>query len=298
MKVLEVQNLTKDYGRIRALDRLSMSVDKGEVHGILGPNGSGKTTLLGIVTGILKANEGNFQWFEGQDKRPMLRIGALLETPNFYPYLNAAENLKIVARIKNTDASNLNELLELVNLHERKNSKFRTYSLGMKQRLSIAATLIGDPDVLILDEPSNGLDPQGIFEIRETILQIAAEGKTILMASHILNEVEKTCSHVSILRKGKLLASGTVGSVINNDVEVILGASDIETLRSTIKQSGLSDSIQVNSGRISFFMSDDISPESINKLLFEKGIVLNHLEIRQKSLEQEFLEITAQNEIQ
>ncbi|MEL6989792.1 MAG: ATP-binding cassette domain-containing protein, partial [Bacteroidota bacterium] len=169
MPVLKTSNLSKHYGPIRAVDNLNLSVGKGQVVGLLGPNGSGKTTTLGMLLGVLKPTSGSFEWFEGKyGENPRRQIGAILETPNFYPYHNAIKNLKIIQHIKKSYDDNLDSLLELVNLKHRQNSRFSTYSLGMKQRLAIAATMIGNPEVLIFDEPTNGLDPQGIAEVRST----------------------------------------------------------------------------------------------------------------------------------
>src|SRR5690606_17499858 len=203
MPVLTIQNLSKNYGKIKAICNLSFTVEKGNIYGILGPNGSGKTTTLGIILGITKNDAGSFNWFDGlKGKDARQKIGALLETPNFYPYLNADENLAIIAHIKKMNRHRFDDLLSLVDLTQRRHSPFRTYSLGMKQRLAIAASMVGDPEVLIFDEPTNGLDPLGIAEVRNVIVKIARQGKTILMASHILDEVEKICSHVAILKQG------------------------------------------------------------------------------------------------
>jgi len=198
MSVLSIKNLTKSYGKLTAVDGLNLEIEKGHIYGLLGPNGSGKTTTLGIILDILRPDDGTYEWFEGEygDKARM-KIGAILETPNFYPYLNASENLDIVRRIKRVSNVDYDELLEVVNLAHRKKSAFRTYSLGMKQRLAIAATMIGDPEVLIFDEPTNGLDPQGIAEVRNILSRIASMGNTVIMASHILDEVEKICDHVA-----------------------------------------------------------------------------------------------------
>jgi ABC-2 type transport system ATP-binding protein len=200
MEVLAINNLSKSYGKVKALDNLNLKIEAGNVYGLLGPNGSGKTTTLGIILGILSSDTGSFKWFDGKyGDNPRKKIGSILETPNFYPYLTASENLEIVRRIKKADKSNFDHLLKKVDLYERRRSKFQTYSLGMKQRLAIASTLIGNPEVLIFDEPTNGLDPQGIAEVRSILKNIASEGKTVILASHILDEVEKICSHVAII---------------------------------------------------------------------------------------------------
>lgn len=293
MTILETNQLNKHYGRIQAVSDLSLSVAEGNIFGILGPNGSGKTTTLGIVLGITLPDSGTYQWFEGKyGDNARRHIGALLETPNFYPYLNAAENLAIVAHIKKVSHPPIDELLDMVNLLSRKTSDFRTYSLGMKQRLAIAATMIGDPDILIFDEPTNGLDPLGIAEVRDTLLQIAQRGKTILMASHILDEVEKICSHVAIIKNGKLLVTGTVGSILSNEVTVEVAAENMGLLKDMLSGSQMVSSIELKKDKLMVHLKDPFTAIDLNKLAFEKGIVLSFLATRKKRLEEEFLEIT------
>ena len=294
MKILEIEGLSKKYGRITALDDLTLRMEAGNIYGLLGPNGSGKTTTLGIVLGILKADSGTFSWFEnkyGENHR--YRIGAILETPNFYPYLNADQNLGVVQHIKKTNHQNFDELLELTGLKERRKSAFSTYSLGMKQRLAIAATLIGDPEVLIFDEPTNGLDPQGIAEVRSILLKIAGMGKTVLMASHILDEVEKICSHVAILQKGKLLATGPVGAIISNDITVELASTDMDVLSGFVKNLDFVKAFNRKDKWIEITIDQHIDHTIINKLAFDKQIVLSHFVARKRKLETEFLEITS-----
>jgi len=293
MTILQTENLSKHYGRIRAIDGLNLCIEQGQVYGILGPNGSGKTTLLGTILGVLRPSAGSFTWFEGRyGKNPRRRMGALLETPNFYPYLNAVENLRIVAHIKRAANPRIDDLLELVKLSERKHSKFKTYSLGMKQRLAIAATLIGDPEVLIYDEPTNGLDPLGIAEVRSTLQQIAAGGKTVLLASHILDEVEKICSHVAILQRGKLLAAGTVGSILSDEVEIEIGAPGVEKLIPLLEKHPAVKALERRNEHLLLKADPQLDPAELNRLAFQNGIVPHHLLARKKSLEKEFLEIT------
>ncbi|HYC29541.1 MAG TPA: ABC transporter ATP-binding protein, partial [Chitinophagaceae bacterium] len=236
MPVLSLNNITKYYGRIRALNNVSLEVPEGSVFGILGPNGSGKTTMLGIVMDVLRATSGTYRWF-GQTPSAEQRknIGTLLETPNFYHYLSGERNLRIVAEIKGHGLDQIEPVLTRVNLWERKTSKFSTYSLGMKQRLAVASCLLGDPKVLVFDEPTNGLDPVGIAETRELIKNLAKEGKTIILASHLLDEVEKVCTHVAILQRGQLLGSGHVDDVLANEDIVEVGAADIAQLESIIR---------------------------------------------------------------
>ncbi len=190
--ILTINNLTKKFGPITAVNDLSFSIEKGNVYGILGPNGSGKSTTLGIVLNVVNKTEGDFHWFDGSGSThdALKKVGAIIERPNFYPYMTAIQNLELVCKIKGVSTEKVTEKLEIVGLAERKDSKFRTFSLGMKQRLAIASALLNDPEILILDEPTNGLDPQGIHQIREIIKKIASEGTTILLASHLLDEVE------------------------------------------------------------------------------------------------------------
>ena len=293
MSILTIKNLSKSYGKIQALDNLSLEINAGEVYGILGPNGSGKTTTLGIILGILAANTGSYQWFDGKyGSSHRKRIGAILETPNFYPYKTAEDNLKIVSHIKGSTTDNYDEVLELVNLSHRKKSPFRTYSLGMKQRLAIAATMIGEPDVIIFDEPTNGLDPQGIAEVRQTLTQIASTGKTVIMASHILDEVEKICSHVAIIKNGHLLATGSVGSILSDKVTLELQSANLDGLSSFLANiPWLEKAIRVGD-KLEAQMDPTHSVAEVNKLAFEKGITLTHLVSRKQRLEEEFLEIT------
>lgn len=293
MKVLEIQQLNKRYGRIQAVDNLSLNIEKGMIYGLLGPNGSGKTTTLGMILGIIHPDSGQFEWFEGHlGDNPRKQMGALLETPNFYPYLNAIENLKLIAHIKQVPDTEIEELLELVNLLHRKDARFSSYSLGMKQRLAIAAALVGNPEVLIFDEPTNGLDPQGIAEVRETIQKIAQSGKTIIMASHILYEVEKICSHVAILKNGKLLATGTVGSIINDDITIEVSCQNLHALKNLLQKDSRVNKMTEINGMLMLEVSAELEAEEINKMAAQEQIYLHHLVRKSKSLEDEFLEIT------
>lgn len=293
MSVLQINGLSKSYGKIKALDDLNLIIEPGNVYGILGPNGSGKTTTLGIVLGILSADTGNFSWFEGKyGIRSRMHIGSLLETPNFYPYLDAIDNLDIIRHIKQSDESDFDDVLKLVKLYERRNSKFRTYSLGMKQRLAIASALIGDPDVLIFDEPTNGLDPQGIAEVRETIQSIAATGKTVIMASHILDEVEKICSHVAIIKNGKLLATGTVGSILSHKTQIEIGTTDMIKLKDFVQNFNGLSLIKELPERFLLELEDETDVMNVSETLFNNGFIITQLVTRKKTLEEEFLEIT------
>jgi ABC-type multidrug transport system ATPase subunit len=206
--------------------------------------------------------------------------------------MNAIKNLEIVAHIKKVKNPRIDELLDLVNLTERKKSPFKTYSLGMKQRLAIAGAMIGDPDILIFDEPTNGLDPQGIAEIRTTIQQIASMDKTIIIASHILDEVEKICSHVAIIKKGQLLAQGTVGAIISDDAMVEINAENLEQLKGILATFPQITNIRDNGRLLELSVSKEFNVGELNAKAFQQGITLTHLVKRQRSLEAEFLEIT------
>jgi len=293
MAVLEINNLSKSYGNNKALDNLSMTIESGNVYGILGPNGSGKTTTLGLILDILKADSGSYTWFnDTMGDRFRLKIGSILETPNFYPYMNAPQNLEVVAQIKNVQDVDYDELLELVNLAHRKRSPFRTYSLGMKQRLAIAATLIGDPKVLIFDEPTNGLDPQGIAEVRAILKRISGQGNTVIMASHILDEVEKICSHVAIIKKGKLLATGPIGSILNNDITIEIATSDMANLKSVLLGKTFVKGMQELPEWIECTVAEEIDVMAFSEEMYKSGVVPTRLVARKRRLEEEFLEIT------
>jgi ABC-type multidrug transport system ATPase subunit len=290
--VLSVHSLKKNYGSIQALKGISFEVPKGCVYGILGPNGSGKTTLLGIVLDVLKSNGGSYEW-TGYPKTEDARkhIGALLETPNFYHYLNAVDNLKIVAEIKQIENPDIDGVLERVSLLERKHSKFNTYSLGMKQRLAIASALLSNPDVIVFDEPTNGLDPEGIAEIRNLIKELSQEGRTIIMASHLLDEVEKVCTHVAIMKKGVLLSEGSVHTILKDEPTYELKADDMLALKECLKtRSTLNEMIEAD-GLIITSFTEKVSATAINKFCFEQGVILTHLKENNHSLEKTFLEL-------
>ena len=292
-KVLEINHLTKRFGKLTAVNDLSFSVEKGNVYGLLGPNGSGKSTTLGMILNVVNPSEGDWRWFGAEPSTESLKkVGAIIERPNFYPYLSAEKNLEIVAQIKGADYSKIEEKLKIVGLLDRKKDKFSTFSLGMKQRLAIAGALLNDPYVLILDEPTNGLDPQGIIQIREIIQQIATNGTTIILASHLLDEVEKVCSHVVILERGKTLYSGRVDEVTASFGYFELGSSDNSKLNEVLNSMNYFEKILPNGNQLKAILKEDLSAESLNKLLFEKGIVLNHLVKRKESLENQFLQLT------
>ena len=292
--ILALSNISKSYGKIRALDGVSFEVPEGSVFGILGPNGSGKTTLLGIVMDVLRASGGSFTWFgnpPGAGQRQ--QIGTLLETPNFYHYLSAEKNLKIAAGIKGKPVADIERVLKLVRLFERRSSKFQTYSLGMKQRLAIASCLLGNPSVLVFDEPTNGLDPSGIAEIRELIGALAAEGKTILLASHLLGEVERVCTHVAILQRGTLLESGPVSAVLAGEEWLEIACQDPEKAKLALAGFAGVTGIEVEGFTVRIHLPDAAAKgEALNRFCFENGIIVSRLTVQKKSLESEFIALT------
>jgi ABC-2 type transport system ATP-binding protein len=292
--ILTINHLTKKYGSLTAVNDLSFTIKKGNVYGILGPNGSGKSTTLGMVLNVVNKTSGDFHWFDGSGSthEALKKVGAIIEHPNFYPYMTASQNLALVCKIKGVSKTKVDEKLEIVGLLDRKNSKFRTFSLGMKQRLAIASALLNDPEILILDEPTNGLDPQGIHQIREIIRKIAATGTTILLASHLLDEVEKVCSHVVIIRKGIKLYSGRVDEMNASFGFFELKATDLLKLQQLLEEHPAIGKISINENMLTAILEEPLEADELNAFLYEKGIVLSYLVKRKESLEEQFLQLT------
>lgn len=290
--VLRTTDLAKSYGSIVAIKGISLLIQEGYVFGILGPNGSGKTTTLAVITGIVHANSGSFNWF-GEQPFPAQRkkIGSLIEIPNFYPYLSLERNLRVIAAIKGIPESDIPRVLSITRLADRSKSHFDTLSLGMKQRLALASVLLGDPEVLVLDEPANGLDPEGIAEVREIILNEAAKHKTIILASHILDEVEKVCSHVGILKEGELIAVGKVNELLAAEDPVIISCHDTSKFEEELIRSGMTSSVKKDNHDLVLILKKEYTAADVNKFAFDKGHVLTKLETRKKSLESQFLEL-------
>ena len=290
--ILSIQGLSKNYGSIKAVDALDLEIKKGQVFGLLGPNGSGKTTTLSIVLGLIKPQKGHFKWFGKPLTAATLRkVGSILETPIFYPYLSATDNLKIIADIKRISYNSIDEKLAVTGLLERKNHHFKTYSLGMKQRLAIAAALLGDPEVLILDEPTNGLDPQGIAEIRGLIIDIAKDGKTIIIASHLLDEVQKVCSDVAVLQNGKCLYSGKVNFINNDGLLLEVMADKPELLIAALENCPWATISEKEKDHFLVQLQKDNSASDLNRYLLDQQVVLNHLTTKHRTLESHFLEL-------
>ncbi|HJD87713.1 MULTISPECIES: ATP-binding cassette domain-containing protein [Empedobacter] len=291
-KVLEITQLTKKFGSFTAVNDVTFSVEKGNVYGLLGPNGSGKSTTLGMILNVINPTAGSWKWFGKEpDNDSLKKIGAIIESPKFYPYLSAQKNLEIVADIKEANYAKIDEKLELVGLLSRKKDKFQQYSLGMKQRLAIAAALLNDPEVLILDEPTNGLDPQGIIQIRELIIKIAQQGTTIILASHLLDEVEKVCSHVVVLNQGKMLYAGSVDQMNSSFGSIEVAAQNMESLEYTLKTFSFVSKVTKENNKLLAVLAEEKEPAEINKMLYEQGIVVNHLVKRKESLEQQFFQL-------
>lgn len=291
--VLSIKNLTKKFGRIVAVNNLNLEVKTGQVFGLLGPNGSGKTTTLGMLMGVVNPTSGAYSWFgEPPTHHVRKRIGAVLEHPIFYPYLSGQKNLELMAMIKQAPSENIPKVLRLVELTGRENDKYRTYSLGMKQRLAIASALLGDPVILILDEPTNGLDPMGIAEIREIIKRIAADGKTIILASHLLDEVQKVCTHFAVLKRGNLVHMGPVGEVGRGE-EVVEVNADSKDLYELLKSFAGASSMKRENGYVEVTLKEGFHSKELNRFLFEKDVIATHLVAKKKSLEKQFLEILA-----
>ncbi len=293
--ILSIKNLHKKYNSVHAVNNVSLDIQKGNVYGILGPNGSGKSTTLGIVLNVVNKTSGVYSWFGGtmQTHEALKKVGAIIERPNFYPYMTARENLELVCKIKNINYAKVHEKLELVGLLERENSKFSTFSLGMKQRLAIASALLNDPEILILDEPTNGLDPQGIHQIRDIIKLIASQGTTILLASHLLDEVEKVCTHVLVLQKGKILYSGSVNGMTTNEAFFELNSEDNQLLKTVLQNHEAVENVIDENGKIIAYLKKPIEASELNRYLFENNVALTHLVKRKHSLEEQFLELTS-----
>lgn len=292
--ILSASNLSKNYGLLKAVNDLSFELYKGKVYGLLGPNGSGKSTTLGMVLNVVNPSLGTFEWFEGRSSvhQALKKVGAIIERPNFYPYLTATKNLELVCKIKGVSSNKIEEKLKLVDLWDRKDSKFGTFSLGMKQRLAIASALLNDPELLILDEPTNGLDPEGIHQIRSLIIEIASSGTTILLASHLLDEVEKVCSHVLVLQKGNLLYNGKVCEMNGHKGFFKLKSNDHKQLTETLKTISYLTDIREKNGFVIADIESEIPSEQLNKKLSERGIYLSHLTKEFISLEEQFLSLT------
>lgn len=295
MAVIETEGLTKRYGDTLAVDALDLQVREGEIFGFLGPNGSGKTTTIGMLLGILTPTAGSFRLFGREDRRGLLaarqRTGATLEQPNFYPYLSGRDNLRLVARVKGVGREAVDRSLERVGLTARAGDRYKGYSLGMKQRLALAGTLLGDPDLLVLDEPTNGLDPEGMREIRRVIRRLGEEGTTIFLSSHLLWEVERVCTRVAILREGRVVLRSAVEELTAGAARVGVSAGDLEALEEALAAHPPARVVG-REGRVLLVELEDEDPAELNRHLAGAGVHVSRLEPRRRSLEDAFLEAT------
>jgi len=294
-EILKTTKLTKHFGRIKAVQELDLTIREGQIFGLLGPNGSGKTTTLGMILGALNQTSGSFTWYgKTATNEVRQKIGAILEHPIFFPHLSAIQNLKITAQIKNVPETRIGEVLDWVGLGERKHDKFNSYSLGMRQRLAIAAALLSDPKVLILDEPTNGLDPLGIADIRELIKRIAAEGKTIILASHLLDEVQKVCSDFAVLYKGKLIHTGNVEAELALDQYFEVCADDLDNLHSELAAMDGTNKCELVVDHVR--LQTSASGKQINQFLISKNVIASEITKKKKTLENQFINLLAQHE--
>jgi ABC-2 type transport system ATP-binding protein len=296
-KILSTDSLSKKYGSVQALQDLTIDVHQGDVYGILGPNGSGKTTTLGIVLGATNASSGTYTWFEEEGSYYELRkrVGAFLDRPSFYPNLNAIQNLRLVAEIKDLQQPGIDEAMELCGVRQYAKRKFLSYSTGMKQRLAIAATLLGDPEVLVLDEPTNGLDPKGIADVRELIKRIAGKGITVIMASHLLDEVQKVCSHVAVLKGGKKLYEGQVQTLVAGSGGIEISADDPGKLQKVLTGFDGVDKIEVKGEKVLVVLKAGFKSAELSGHLIKHGVDITHFAHRKGNLEEEFLHLLSEN---
>lgn len=274
------------------MDGLDLTVPKGSVFGILGPNGSGKSTTLGMLLGVINPLRGSFNWFGGGSGHQVRkRIGSILEAPAFYHYLSADQNLNIVCEIKGVNTVRVDAVLDRVGLAARRSDPFRNYSLGMKQRLAIASALLSNPEVLILDEPTNGLDPQGIAEIRNLIIDLANEGRTIIIASHLLDEVQRICTDFAVLRMGEKIFQGRVDALSKENRELQINTEETEALIAFLGRNEYVADFRREGDRIAVTLKADIAISEFHQQIIDEGIVLNLLSPSANTLEQKFLQI-------
>ncbi|HUF53495.1 MAG TPA: ABC transporter ATP-binding protein [Dehalococcoidia bacterium] len=294
--VLRTIGLTRRYGRILAVDSLDLEITRGQIFGFLGPNGSGKTTTIGMALGLLRPTSGHVELFGVDTRRdptgPLKRVGSVLEGPAVYPHLSGRDNLRIWAMIAGgVPPARIDEVLGLVGLSERAGSKARTYSLGMRQRLAIAAALLTDPDLVILDEPTNGLDPAGMREIRQLIRELGAMGKTVFVSSHLLGEVEQMCDQVAILKSGRLLMQGEVSSLVGQSTAVEMQVTDIDLALEILATLDFVKGVTRDGPSIVAETAHERAAD-LSRALAERGVYLSQLQTKQESLEEIFLEMT------
>jgi ABC-2 type transport system ATP-binding protein len=295
--IVETHSLSKRYGSgVLAVDSVDMSVRRGEVYGFLGPNGAGKTTTLRMLVGLIRPTSGTatVAGHAPGDPKGLSRIGSLIESPGFYPYLSGRENLKVVADLAGVDLRRVEEVLDIVELTGRARRKFGTYSTGMKQRLGVAAALLKDPELLILDEPTNGLDPQGMAEMRKLIKDIGRGDRTVLLSSHLLGEVEQICDRVGVISNGKLVRQSTVQQLLGEE-GVLVRAQPVEQAQHILAKMFGPEAISRQDGAIHVRIKPERSDE-INRQLVGAGIGVSELRPFERSLEEVFFQLTGEKQ--
>ena len=290
--VIETQGLTKRYGTLTAVDRLTLGVRRGEVYGFLGPNGAGKTTTLRMLVGLVRPTSGSATILGARPGSPdgLARIGALIEAPGFYPFLSARDNLRVMAMHAGTGAERVDTVLEEVDLGDRAKDRFGTYSQGMKQRLGVASALLKDPDVLILDEPTTGLDPKGMAEMRVFIRGLGDGGRTVLLSSHLMPEVEQVCDRVGVIHRGALVREGTVDE-LRGGRSLLVRAEPMEQASRLLESLPGVTGVSTRDGAMSI-TADPAEASAINGALVAAGIAVSELRTERASLEDVFLELT------
>ena len=294
--VLRTEHLTKHYGKLVAVDDLNLEVHRGEVFGFLGPNGAGKSTTICMILGLIAPTSGDIEIFGLSVKSNLAdilcKIGAVMESPDFYPYLSGWDNLKVFARIScNVTDNGIKEVLKLVDLADRAKDKFSGYSRGMKQRLAIACALLHNPEFIIFDEPTNGLDPAGMKEIRELIIKLGQEGKTIFLNSHLLHEVEQVCDHVGIIKEGKMIAMGAPNDLIKHGDTLQIRVTDIDKAITLLNEEDWVSSI-TREGDLLILKAPTERATDISALLAKHSVFISEMKAREDSLESFFLELT------
>ncbi|MFZ7104973.1 MAG: ABC transporter ATP-binding protein [Peptococcaceae bacterium] len=295
--VLVTSRLTKRFGNnkkgITAVNNLDLEVHRGEVFGFLGPNGSGKTTTIGMLLGLIWPTSGSIEFFGDRKSKPaklLRRVGVVMDTPSFFPYLSGLNNLRYFAIITNcAGRGDIDRVIDMVGLKERAKDKVSTYSMGMKQRLSVALALMHDPELVILDEPTNGLDPAGIIDFRETIRRLHGNGKTVFLSSHLLSEVEKVCSHVALINRGRILATGSVDELLGRTKAIWLKVSDADGAVCLLENIEWIKSVKKKETGLVVAEAEEERAYEINDLLISKGIHINETKISEGSLEDFFL---------
>jgi len=295
--IVETHSLSKRYGNgVLAVDSVDMSVRRGEVYGFLGPNGAGKTTTLRMLVGLIRPTSGTaaVAGHAPGDPAGLARTGSLIEAPGFYPYLSGRENLRVVADMASVDGRRVEEVLDVVELRSRASRKFGTYSTGMKQRLGVAAAMLKDPDLLILDEPTNGLDPQGMAEMRKLIKDIGQGDRTVLLSSHLLGEVEQICDRVGVISNGRLVKQSTVQDLIGEE-GVLVRAQPIDRAQELLTKMFGIDAISRQDGAIHLKTKPENSVQ-VNRMLMAAGVDVSELRPFERSLEEVFFQLTGEKQ--